>query len=84
MDWFAGPANGGTGTAGKDLWYDGESLLVITKTKADSHMHKVSVDADGEGLTFRNENGDELDVYPEAIWFWAKVTEETFPSNVSV
>ena len=81
--WMPGPANDGEGTAGHDLWWDGETLLVIVDTMGGPETFLVLVQADGSQLSFvdRSTGNDDFGYGAGNISWWAKL-EGILPHNV--
>lgn len=89
--WHAGPANGGGGTAQREMpeghgysswWADGDLLIVIVETNGGPFVRMVKVNADGEMLSFDDpDTGDDNFGYADSdISWWAKI-EESLPQN---
>lgn len=80
IEWNKGPARGGQGTAGKDLWWDGDTLLVIVETNDGRDIDVVSVQADEHCLSLQDSNGDIYGWEPSDIAWWAKLEDANLPT----
>jgi len=91
--WHAGPAQGGGGTAQREMpvdagysswWADGDLLLVVVNTNGGPFVRLVKVNADGDMLGFDDpDTGDDNFGYSDTdISWWAKI-EESLPQNAT-
>ena len=85
LDWHKGPAEGGTGTApdakdGKDMWWDGDTLLVIVETNKCREIVVLNVSADEDDFSVTDCYGDYYsDWGPECWSWWAKLDKNNLP-----
>ncbi len=81
--WMPGPANGGEGTAGHDLWWDGETLLAVVETMSGPETFLLLVQADGNQLSFVDSStgNDDFGYSAGDISWWAKL-DGILPHNV--
>ena len=85
LQWHKGPAEGGTGTAGKedgvDMWWDGDLLVIVVGTTNDREIALVSVNADEDQLSLTCHNtGDSYDAWSLSdVSWWAKLDSKTLP-----
>lgn len=76
LHWVEGPARGGSGTAGKDRWRDGDMLLVVVEmATVPSEIFLVHVNADGDQLSMITPytGNDDFGFMPGDVSWWAKV-----------
>lgn len=73
IEWNLGPAGGGEGTAGRDLWQDGETLLIARRTSKGNEYEIVRVRVNETEVRFLDECGDELGFDPDSVYWWARV-----------
>lgn len=89
LEWHKGPAEGGTGTAGKengvDMWWDGDALLIVVGTSLDREIALVSVNADEDQLSLTCLNtGECFDAWTLSdVSWWAKLDDKTLPPRVN-
>ena len=73
LRWVEGPSRGGEGTAGKDSWWDGDTLLVVIELSGrERETHLVHVSAD-EYVSFNDPDGNDIGWGPEAISWYANL-----------
>lgn len=81
LEWFPGPAGGGTGTAGRrdgsHWWWDGDLLLVQVETNLGVEMTMRRVQADGGHLSFVDPvtGDDDFGYMGDDIMRWAKLKD---------
>lgn len=73
IEWNLGPAGGGEGTAGRDLWQDGETLIVAMRTNNKYEYAVAYVCADEDAVCFNDDYGNDLGIDPDSVYWWAKV-----------
>lgn len=80
-EWHEGPANGGEGTAGGNMWIDGEELLVIIELRdGDREVLSVIINADGNQASMvMNGSGDDTGWDLFDIYWWARVSDLNLP-----
>ena len=89
LEWHKGPAEGGTGTAGKcgetgkHLWWNGDRLLIIVETNQGREIAVVDIEADEDYFNVRDAStGETYDAWePESWSWWAKLTKRNLPQN---
>jgi hypothetical protein len=84
LEWHKGPAEGGTGTAGKDdkghdLWWDGDCLLVIVETNHGREVSVIHITSDEETFSISDSNGDLWGWDTTDISWWAKLDKRNLP-----
>lgn len=91
LEWHRGPAEGGTGTAGrceetgKHLWWNGDRLLVVVETNQGREIAVVDIEADEDYFNVRDAStGETYDAWePESWSWWAKLTKRNLPQNAN-
>jgi len=82
IQWRKAPSNGGEGTAGKDLWWDGDLLLCIVETKSGRDVFTATVSADEGGVSLLDRLGDLIDWSVADLAYYAKIEDSILPNTV--
>jgi hypothetical protein len=81
LHWVAGPAMGGTSTAGARGWYDGDLLMIIIHHPDSRTVAMIQVSADGNHLNMFDPNTqDDITEWGfDDIAWWATIEAEQLP-----
>ena len=78
--WNIGPSDGGRGTAGGDMWNDGDLLLVVVNLREGRATMAVRITCcDGEANMVMSDTGDECGWSVNDISWWAYL-DDALPS----
>lgn len=82
LEWNRGPAMGGEGTGGGLWWQDSETLLIVIELAGGGReIWCVGVMADATGVDFQDSEGNIIGWGPEAVSWWAKLTDDHLPKT---